>query len=414
MNNSAIAGITTAWLLAGAALGAQPVAPLIREEPKVQVTIKSRDDARDEKKREEEASAPAPDPETVIVAMVNRHTITRAQLDRRVSARLRGNAPGVLSADKPGDALPLPISGDLEIIQWDQEFEYDDAVREEEGAVVQQWMEQMMLADEARRQGLVVSDAEFRDRLRKVDDEFRLASTEVAGMLDSMGMQREELEGHIYDALLIEKLLARFVALNFDDAYLHTRYEQNPSLYLTPERHEIAHFTISLTGNESPDAVKRQKKDAESIAKRLENGESPQVLFDENNRLEFGLFGAVVTWNIKNPRLHPQVSAEIARLKEGQVTDVIEAKRMQGSLVVTESLHVVKLLKIHPATGLTFETALPKLRETAQEAARAQLLRMLAEARTHKRLMNLSGLPPEKLRKSVEGLGDRPPIKLHM
>jgi len=406
-------------LLAACALSssfAQDAAPLVREEKQVEVKVKK----RGEPGQSDATPTPTPDPATVIVAVVNRHSITREQLDRRVRSRMRGTGPNVVHADapKPSDELLEKMTEsartELKVVDLQDDFAVDAAVRQEEARVVDDWMDQMMLADEARRQGFLVADDEFRARIAKMEAEFRLSSDEVKTALDAMGMTREELEGYIYDAILVEKLLARFVELNYSDAHLHTVYEQRPGFYMTPAQYEIAHFTISLVGDESPKYRDQLKKDAEGIRKRLKAGEKPETLFEEMNRLEYGFFGATMSWNLESPHLHPALKAELGKMKDGDISDVIVAYRREGKAAVPESYHVAKVLKIVPATGLTFETALPRLREAVQEGARAQLLAKLAEAKTHKRLVNLKGLSPERLQRASADSMNKPAIEMKL
>lgn len=409
-------------LAAGAALSAaasaQEAAPLVREERPVEVKVKKRDSTTDADAQAK--PTPTPDPATVIVAVVNRHSLTRADLDRRMAVRTGGQGRNVVHADAPtaSDELIKTMSAaarsEMKIVDLQDEFAVESAIRDEERAVVNAWIDQMTLADEARRQGFLVSDEEFRARLAQIENEFRLSSSEVKGALNAMGMSSTELEGYIYDAILVEKLLARFVELNYDDAHLHTIYDSNPGMYTTPQRYEIAHFTISLLGDESPKDRDQLKKDAENIRKRLKAGERPDTLFAEINKLEYGFFGATMWWHLGSPQLHPQVKAALAKMKEGDISDVIVASRREGKEIIPESYHVVKVLQIAPSTGETFETALPRLRESAQEAARLRTLELIREAKTHKRLVNLGGLPPEKLlRVSAESL-DKPPIDLKL
>ncbi|MCB2155225.1 peptidyl-prolyl cis-trans isomerase [bacterium] len=396
----------------------QAVAPLIREEPEIKVRVgtptpiatPSDDD------RGRPAPTPTPDPKTVLVAIVNSHSITRDQLDRRVTARI-GTTPEALKefTQKGVNILASDAPTEEALLDAQQEMEFQDAVRKEEGLIVQEWTEQMMLADEARRQGFVISEQEFKDRLRIIETEFNLSDSRVQTVLERMGMSNEELESYVHDALLIEKLLDRFVELNISDDALKAAYEQNPSIYRTPPMYRAAHFSISLLGSESAKTRRSLEKLAEEARSRLEKGENYDRVFTDLNDLDFGIYGADLGYfSIEQEGLPPVVRQELAKMKIGETSPMLTSYVRRDGVVVPESYHVVKVLDKEPAVGENFESALPKLRENAREYARIQVLKMLRDARTHKVITNLGGIPPEKIPGPMERNRPQPAVSLKM
>ncbi len=401
-------------------LQAQVVAPLIREEKPIEVKVKPRDEAPlgknspiDEAKTPTPTPAPTPDPKLVVVAVVNNHSITRAQLDSRVSARINSNDRAQM-----GESTAMSLFGneamnlDMSLVEFEQAAEFEEALRQEEGRVISEWQEQMILSDEARRQGFVITNEQLQTRLTMLDKEYQLQSHQVRNLLESMGMTREELESYVYDALLIERLLERFVELNFSEDDLRKAYQKNPGFYQTPPGYEIAHFCISLLGDETRTTREGFKKDAEKVRRRLKDGEDPETVFDSVNDIGLGVYGTVITWSTNSKSLHPAVKAELAQMKEGEISKVIAAQVMRDGKPTDESYHVVKLIRNIPRQGETFESALPRLRESAMEAARMQLLNICRESGTHKRITNLRGIRPDKLPTPSELRTSQPPVNL--
>jgi hypothetical protein len=371
-------------------------------------------------------ATPTPDPELVLVAIVNSHAITRAQLDRRVSARMGGAqpaatpAPGAPRAEQMrtgGVALSDSASGReiLEnlLIADQQAMEVGEAVRAEESFAVQQWVEQMMLADEARRQGIMIPSEEFQLRVKQIEAEFRLRDPRVERLLAAMGMDRAEFESHVHDALLVEKLCDRWVSLHLDDEDLRRAYNAQPSFYRTPARYRAAHFTIVLMGDEGRAMLADMKKLADRVRGRLAKGESHDKVFEDVNDLEFGIFGADLGYfTLEADTLHPLVQDQLKKMKPGQTSGVLEALTRIDGQVVPEAYHVVRLLDYLAPQGDTFESALPKLRENSRELARTTILEKLREARTHRVITNLGGIPPHRVPSLVERSKARPPIDL--
>ncbi|MBX3728084.1 MAG: SurA N-terminal domain-containing protein [Candidatus Sumerlaeia bacterium] len=420
-----------ALVLVAATLSAQNVSPLVREEPSTTVRVRTGRDARQTPPAATPApDAPAvptpaatPDPETVIVAVVNQHSLTRAQVDRRVAAitgyspaslrdesmRMTRSTPGVIVQDlAKTDASLL----DLMLLRDAQTIEVEEAVRAEAGNIVEEWIDQMVLADEARRQGLVISDQEFRTRLAQFTQDFRLRDRRVQDALEAIGMTQAELEGHIYDALLIEKLLARYVDLNYTTETLRQAYERNPVYFFTPPAVTIAHFVITISPSETEEYRRGYRQLAERVRRRLNSNENHQKIFDEVNDIELGVFGSEFTWSLESRMLDDRLRERLSRMKVGEVSDILTMHIRLDNQLVPESYQVVKVLGRTEARGTTFEDALPRIQLVLGELARTQVLEKVKAARTHRVVSRLSGIPPDKLPSPAEVRVPKPPVNL--
>ncbi|MDX1972523.1 MAG: hypothetical protein SFY68_08345 [Candidatus Sumerlaeia bacterium] len=419
-------------LLVAASLPAQEAAPLVRRPTNIRV--KKADDTPKtdpvtggigEKVEGEEATGkPTADPALLIVALVNSHTITREQLTQRVKARTRIDPTKLdLTPDGAGTVTSILGKGIVEVESLDEfrERSVREAVLKEEGEILQEWQDQMLLADEARRQQFLVTNQELQLRLAELDREFELSDQKVDTLLDAMGMSRAELESYVYDALLIEKLLKRFIELNYTEADFFNAYEQNPLAYRVPPKKKIAHYGVALLGNEAPPTVRKFKDETEAIRDRLRNGEDPEVVMESVNNLEFGTFGSILEWELESQVqnrseedffLPEPVITEVMALEPGAISKVITNSFRSGGQEIVESFHVIKVLEFIPAKGETFEEALPVIKRATQAAARDQVLQMIKEAKTHRRMIRLSGIAPEKLPTPEELAAPKAPISL--
>lgn len=346
-----------------------------------------------------------PDPDEIFVAIVNSRVLTRADLNKRVTNQLDEIREEILSSH--GGVLMtldernrIEESADLDdhMLLEEQERQLENAIRLEEGKEVQRWIEHSLLAEEARRQRITITDTEFRSRLAAVERETELDSAMIDSFLSSVSMTRQEYERSVYDALLIEQLLQRYIDINYDESDLRQAYNKNPSMFFEPETFQLAHFTITLSGEESSRRQSDLRNLAQEVRAQLRRGEDPDEVFrrEQFDRISEGIFGNVTGWvTLREGYLPPQVQAEAQKLSVGQTSNVItQHRRLSNGRVVPNSFHVLKMLDSSPATGRDFESAIPAIRRASLEVARLALIEKLRTAGTHRVVVNLGGIPP--------------------
>lgn len=443
--------LTTILTLLGGIALAQEERPLILdEEPQISVRVRPRDDAANQQEEEPE---PTPNPEEVMVAIVNAHVLTRADLDARVAQRydklkaeVQAQHGGVLTVlgdaqvDMPNtsrelrsydvewgeplnQATPTPrapsqADRDAELLE-SQRAILEAALRKEEGKVIGEWVDHNVLADEARRQGIMVTESEFQSRLAQAERESLLKKEQVDEVLQMMRFSRQDYEKAVYDALCIEKLLNRFIDINYDEAYLRERYEARPSLYMEPAGYKVAHFVITLEGTENRDKLKDLREKAKDVRDKLKEGADAYALFENPNynQIQAGIYGTVLGWfSFDEGHLPPLVEYEAKKMKVGETSDVLLQEARVNGEIEPRSLHVVKILEHRDATGDTFESALPSIRRAMLEIARIKLAERLRTTGTHRVITNLGGIPPKYIPSTEEVMAyqNADPISLKM
>ena len=210
--------------------------PLILDEkPQIKATVRDRGEAKQAKESTSKAD-PTPSPDETLVAIVNSRVLTKAEIDERVSQRfeelkkkVQSETGGIVTV--LGDAeVALPElswreqmkgmeEGEKEVffnsenredeLLEAQKYVLEAEMRRAEEEVLNDWVSYRMLADEARRQGIVVMESEFQQRLAEAEREAMLSAEDVETALEELRMSRADYEKSIYDALLIEKLLDR-------------------------------------------------------------------------------------------------------------------------------------------------------------------------------------------------------------
>lgn len=382
---------------------------LIMDEEKPQIKAKVRP-REEEKKPNTIQGIPAatPRPEEVLVAIVNAHVLTRADIEARISYRyedikrkVQQTHGGVITSFDPNKKIdPKQMDLDDHLLLDEQKIELQKAIRREENLATKEWVDQMTLADEARRQGLIVTEGEFRKRLNQAETAVRLEQKTIDKVLAATKMTRADYERSVYEALMIEKMLKRFIDLNYTIDYLKSRYDKRPDLYYERQKYYLAQFAIIVEDGISKNDQKYLYKLAEEVRDRLKKGENPQEIFadDHLNSITEGIWGSEPSWyTIDSPSLRPIVENQLKKLKVGETSGVLEQKGRVAGEIKTLSIHVIKLLEIKEPTGETFESALPRIETLMLEVAKRRIMAQLKEANTHKVITNLGGIPHNKI-----------------
>ncbi|HMX62041.1 MAG TPA: peptidylprolyl isomerase [Candidatus Sumerlaeota bacterium] len=382
---------------------AQEIPPLILEdEGKIQVAPRKKSD----RQNNQNPAEPTPRPEDVVVAYADGRILSRAELDlrvtnefERVKEEVQSRYGGVVATTGDGaSGLDAPMA-ESEVLAEQQE-QIDEAMRKEESLAVQNWVEHTMLAEEARRQGIVISESEFKTRLEEAQSASRLRDEQVENALNKLKLSRADYERGVYDALMIEQLLDRFIEINYTEEDFRKAYDQAPALYYTPEKFQIAHFSIALDGSESNSQLANLKRLAADVRDELRRGVDPNKVFakDEFNRINQGIFGSISGYySFQEGALPKIVEYHARKMKVGETSDVLQAARQEGKSIIPVSFHVVKILRSTPEEGKTFESARPAIRRAMLGIAKEQLLTIVRAAKSHEVITNMTGIPSTKL-----------------
>jgi hypothetical protein len=319
-----------------------------------------------------------PDPRTVFVGVVGSRRMTKAQLDHRVKHLV------ALLPVKPGTA------------------EYEEAVLEQEGLVLKEWADNVVLAEEARGQGFRITDAEFDANYKK------LLSTAGSGIkledgLKKLGLTEQELHAELRDAMLGGKLVEKEAAKYNNDEHLKQAYEKAPYAFYRPAQMHVLHYSQTLEGTEGRSELRQIKEKMETIRRRIQKGEDPVEIAKKEGGFLLGALGSDLGWVSAGIRSLPlEVHEELASMKKGQTSNVIFSKDDRG---LPQAFHIVKVVDQRPEEGNTFQSAKPILQEHLHETIRQWLAPQLLSSGRYRVILNTSGIKPEILEKSPASSG---------
>lgn len=389
---------------------AQQQPPLILDEEDDQSRV------RVKKIEEQPADSPADaanpdaeevDPKDILIAIVNSRVLTKAELDARISNQyqmilndVQSEIGGVLANIAPGENLSIDLRSEKEVLD-EQREQIERAIRKEEREAVKDWLDFSILAEEARRQNIIVTEQEFRQRLSQIEEEHMIDDTLRNRVLRSAQMSQEEYERYVYDALMIDKMVNVFYDLNYTEEDLQRIYENRPFLFYKPARYRCAHFTVAFEPDASRRDISARRADARKVRSLLRDNENPEKIFTmpEFDQTDLGMAGVPNGWyNLEDGQLPPQVEHTLKDMKVGEVSEVIEnkARNVEGEIYL-RSLHVLKLLEFRSRSGLNFETARNDVEQRVIEFAQDQLLERVRNSGAHSIIYRMNGIKPETI-----------------
>ncbi len=325
---------------------------------------------------------PAPrDPSQIFVGIVNNRRLTKEELDRRARQTL------AVEEIKPSDK------------------EYEDAFIRAQGMLLRDWADRSLLAEEAHRRGIQLENAEFEAKYRELKNSpDRVRDFDQA--LAQWNLSEEDLRREIFDALLGAKLVDEETRKYNNDAHLRRAYERAPHLFYRPPQMHVLHYTQALTGLESKKELKEIRSRVDAIRKRIARGEDPTALAKEQGGPEAGALGMDLGWVSPSILSLPEeVQKQLQKMKTGQTSDIIMSKDDEA---MPEGFHVLRVVEERPAVGATFESARPVLEDKLRMSIRLWLVDQIKRSKTHRVLLNTSGIPPALVERAANAPQDIP------
>lgn len=210
--------------------------------------------------------------------------------------------------------------------------------------------------------GVIVSDQQleraFSEVAERFDDDADFMTTLHANHLSEDSL-RQALARQCRVEAVMELIAAR--APKISEVEIGIFYHSHPEKFHVPEQRMARHILISINDdypeNTRDSAWTRisaihqqlQRKPHKFADLALRHSECPTAL-------NGGILGAIV-----RGKLYPELDAALFKLREDQVSDVVESE---------VGFHVIQCQKIVPAETLSLQKATPKIKQLMQDRAR--------------------------------------------
>jgi len=247
-----------------------------------------------------------------IVARVNNEIITTSELEK---------ARRAAAEDAQQDCSGKCTQEQLQV-----------AVEDRQKFALRDLIDQSLLAQRGKDMGISV-EADVIKQLDQIRIQNKLADMDaLERAVTQEGLNWDDFKNNIRNKLLTQQVIQRevgsHITIGHDDAQKY--YEEHKNDFVKPEQVALRAIEISTEGKNATE-IAEQKKKAEDLLKRINDGEDFSVLakrFSDGPTAQQGGYLGVY----KRGELNKQLEDTVFTMKKNQLTDVIETK--QGFLIM--------------------------------------------------------------------------------
>lgn len=231
---------------------------------------------------------------------------------------------------------------------------------------------QTLLLQDARKQGVTVTDQDIKPQLDAIRKQFPDAAT-FQKALAGQGMTEKALEDNLRQEALIQKYITTkvFSTVTVTDQEARAFYEQNKAQMQRPERVHLRHILVGVQPNASADDKQKAKAKAEDILKRAQGGEDfAKLAAESSDDPGSKTQGGDLSWVVRGQMVPPFEQAGFALTKPNELSPVVETQF---------GYHVIQLLERQPASAVPFEEAKGRITQMLKQQQAGQKLQAYVE-----------------------------------
>lgn len=231
---------------------------------------------------------------------------------------------------------------------------------------------QTLLLQDAKKQGISVTDQDIQPQLDQIRKQFPDAAT-FQKALATQGMTEASLKDNLRQEALIQKYVTTKVLNNVtvsDDA-ARQFYEQNKAQMQRPERAHLRHILVAVQPTASTDDKQKAKAKAEDLLKRVQGGEDfGKVAAENSDDPGSKTQGGDLSWVVRGQMVPPFDQAGFALTKPNEISPVVESQF---------GYHIIQLLERQPASAVPFEEAKGRITQMLKQKQAGESLQAYVE-----------------------------------
>ncbi|MES1240562.1 MAG: peptidylprolyl isomerase [Acidobacteriota bacterium] len=227
---------------------------------------------------------------------------------------------------------------------------------------------QTLLLQDAKKQGVTVSDQDIQPQLDMIRKQFPDAAT-FQKALASQGMTEKALADNVRQEALIQKYVTTkvFNGVTVSDDAARQFYEQNKAQMQRPERAHLRHILVAVQPTASADDKQKAKAKADDLLKRAQGGEDFAKLAAENSDDPGSkVQGGDLSWVVRGQMVPPFDQAGFALTKPNEISPVVETQF---------GYHIIQLLERQPASAVPFEEAKGRITQMLKQKQAGESLK---------------------------------------
>jgi peptidyl-prolyl cis-trans isomerase SurA len=215
-------------------------------------------------------------------------------------------------------------------------------------------VEEKLQLQEAKKRGLVVDDSAVEAAVKDIEQKNGLQEGQLAVMLESEGRSMESYKNHIRDQILVSKVV-RFELGNrvkISERKIAKYYHKNQKDFWEPGKARIRHILILTEEGMSVDKKKEKYLLVKSILREVKDGRdfaaTAKKYSEDISASEGGDVGYV-----EKGKMVPEFENAVYRLKEGEISDIVETEY---------GYHIIKVDKVLAGRTLPLKDVKNKIR----------------------------------------------------
>ena len=219
---------------------------------------------------------------------------------------------------------------------------------------------QTLLLQDAKAQGVAVSDEELKPQLAALRGRFPDEAA-YKKALEQEGLTEKQLQEKLRQEAVIQKYVGTkiFNEVAVTDQTAREFYDKNLDKMQRPERAHLRHILIRVEPNAAAADKQKARDKAEDFLKRIKGGEDFAKLAAENSDDPGSkVRGGDLSWMARGQTPPPFEKAAFALTKPNDLSDVVETQF---------GYHIIQLVEREAASAVPLEEARPRITQMLQQ-----------------------------------------------
>ena len=215
---------------------------------------------------------------------------------------------------------------------------------------------------------VIITEQELKQAFAEVRDRFA-SHEEFTAALAANRLDEDSLKSALYRQCKVNAVMEIVASRSpkVNEVEIGIFYHSHPEKFHVPEQRLARHILISINPDYPDNTPEKARERLDAIAETLKR--KPHKFADlalKNSECPTALNGGELG-NIVPGKLFPELDAVLFKLKENQISGVIETE---------VGLHLIQCLKIIPAETLSLKKATPKIKQLMQDRYRRNCQRI--------------------------------------
>ncbi len=227
---------------------------------------------------------------------------------------------------------------------------------------------QTLITQDAKKQGVTISDDEVKAQIESMKKQFPDAAT-FEKALASQGLNEAKLQANLREQGMIQKYVATkvFNDVAVNDEAARQFYDANKAQMQKPERVHLRHILVRVDPAAGADDKQKAKAKADGLLKRAQGGEDFAKLASENSDDPGSkVRGGDLSWIVRGQTVPPFEQAAFALTRPNDLSPVVESQF---------GYHIIQLLERQAASTVPFEEAKDRITQMLKQKQAGEKLK---------------------------------------